>query len=215
MIINVRGTNGSGKTTVMKSLMGLATGQLNPVDWAHQEIDSPTKKDPQRRVTKHIEGVAFHLPNGSRLGIFGSYKNNCGGCDEFSWKGAHDAICEGILRASRMVEHVAFEGITVSSVYTRYVNLAQKCWEERGQKTHWLLLNPSLETCLQRIVARSGTTVTDRLRTNVGTKHQVVASFPAKIEELYREHPQVRQFLEYSVHADTPEAIAHAKSLVS
>lgn len=207
MILNIRGTNGSGKTTVTRSFFPDKENMSLPVVLAEQEIHSPTKKDPDRMVTKAVVGTL--CPHD--VMVIGSYRNNCGGCDEFSWKGAHDALCEAVLKAAREHEHVIFEGITVSSVFTRYVDLAERCYREAGQLTHWLLLNPPLETCLKRITARSGREADERMRKNVGTKHGVVAHFPEKLAERERSrlpHPS------WSVETDTSVAIRNAHDLM-
>ena len=84
MIINVRGTNGSGKTTVVKSLMEMSGPSAVPMTWATQRIHSPTQKDPDRFVDKDVCGDVYELPSGKTLGVLGTYHKKCGGCDEFS-----------------------------------------------------------------------------------------------------------------------------------
>lgn len=68
MIIQLRGTSGSGKTTAMREIIkGIA-----PLDqW--ESLSIPKRKKPI--------GYRYDLPNGTTVGLLGHYESTCGGCD--------------------------------------------------------------------------------------------------------------------------------------
>jgi hypothetical protein len=215
MILNIRGTNGTGKSTLARQYMG-----TEQVVLATQPIFSPTKKDPERWVDKQI--VASVNPADSTV-LLGRYTNNCGGCDEFSWKGSHDAMCEGILKAAGEYRHVVYEGMIISFIYGRYVELAKRIFQETGQSTHWIMLDIELEECLRRIFNRTGRAVDERMRNNVGSKHAVVQSLTPKLLEngdairigLGESEKAYEVPLSVSVHHDNESAAKMARELLS
>lgn len=201
MILNPRGTNGSGKSTIVRAFM---KPDAPLFEVCKQTLLSPTKKEPDRMKDYPI--IAQEGVNGTA--ILGSYRNNCGGCDEFSWKGSHDAMCDAIRILAKEYRHVIFEGITVSSVYTRYANLAEEIYMRDGMPTHWLLISPPLDTCLSRVEARTGRMRDERMINNVGTKHRVVESFPEKIDG----EPTLG--MTYSFHTDNEAAMDIARKAI-
>lgn len=172
MIVSIRGTNGSGKTTLAKSLL---SGEDLVRDLASMVVAAPVKKDPDRRLTKTVLGRV--TPDD--ICVIGNYRNRCGGCDEFSWRGAHDAIEESILLASKQHAHVVYEGLAVSGVFGRYHRLAEEC----DQETVWLFLFPPLGECLRRVGLRSGNGVTEKITKNVTSKYRAVQATHRKALE--------------------------------
>lgn len=204
MIINLRGTSGSGKTTVAKSFL---TEKTEKVVLVEDRIFSPTKRDPHRWVTQPITATITD----KGVALLGNYTNNCGGCDEFSWRGAHDKIEEGILEAAKNYEHVIFEGLIISGSYKRYRDLASKVKGQTGQRTHWMLLTTPLEECLQRIHKRSGREIDERMRYNAGSKWKPISELAAYMEA----DPDVdRAALSWTEHPDTEEATLFAHELL-
>lgn len=207
-LINIRGTHGSGKSTIARNLLShpavLDTGTAL---FAEDRVLSPTKANPNREVVKKINGVTANLHNSKAIALMGSYDNNCGGCDKFSWKGAHDSIVDGIVAASSAYDAVIFEGAIVSSSFGRY---AEACLRADLHPTFVYLLI-DVEECIARIGRRSGTQVSDRLTHNV-TK---------KAEHMVRQAETARQFaaenphrFDVEVFTDSSEAEKFIQSLV-
>lgn len=129
MLINVRGTSGSGKSTVVFELM--KRYKTTPLDLDAKERPSNYQID---------------LPNGEKLFVIGRYSTQCGGCD-----GIGDNL-EVMRRAEHYAKrgHVLFEGLLLSSTYG-----ALGAWSEQYKKRMvFAFLDTPLETCLERVNAR-------------------------------------------------------------
>lgn len=104
MIINLRGTSGSGKSTIVKELMG------------HY----------QHRVPMFVAGrqrpISYMLvdPNYNGLYVIGHYETACGGCDTIS---SLDQVYHYVTQAAGSGCHVLYEGIMASGEYQRCVKL--------------------------------------------------------------------------------------------
>jgi hypothetical protein len=134
MIINPRGTSGSGKTTIVRGFFDAATSKTSLGD-------NPKKPEGYDLV---IPGVHRHVY------IVGSYENVCGGCDGI---GTQDEVCERV-RAYAEFGHVVFEGLLVSASFARYAELDCEMKEKHGQNTIWAFLDTPLDVCLERINSR-------------------------------------------------------------
>lgn len=128
MIVNIRGTSGSGKTTLMRQFMD------HVGDWDQLMSENMRK----------VEGYRS-LPDGAFY-VLGSYANVCGGCDGIP---TQDAVCN---RVREYAKHgsVLFEGLLISHLYTRYLNLAR----EYPQGFAFAFLDTPLDVCLERVQAR-------------------------------------------------------------
>ena len=136
-IINIRGTNGSGKSTIVYEIMkkfgrvaynDKKTGKT----WAYR-IPQPHSK--------------------RRLYVLGRYTTACGGCDTFVTKNGVkgvDLVSEGLRKLSKLGD-VIFEGIIVSGVAGRWVDLAHEL-----EEAHFIfgVLDTPLETCIKRVKTR-------------------------------------------------------------
>lgn len=131
MIINVRGTSGSGKTTVVRGLMALAA-QTFP-------LGEKLKKPDAYVLT--LDRVA------QPLHIIGSYENVCGGCDGIP---TQDDICNRVRRYSAQ-GHVVMEGLLMSHLFGRYQALDR---ELQPIPYIWAFLDTPLELCLERVTQR-------------------------------------------------------------
>lgn len=138
MIVNLRGTNGSGKSTVPHTLIAQSKDarEVNLVGYT-------TEKGAERFV------VGYHLRD-LDLCIVGKYATACGGCDGVK---TQDLICAAVIAASRVATNVLFEGVIVSTLFSRYLTLA-KGFKKRGFT--WAYLDTPLKTCLERIQKRNG-----------------------------------------------------------
>jgi predicted kinase len=177
MLLNIRGTNGSGKTTIANSLM--LDERPEPVLMATQEVPAPTKRDPDRMRTREVWGTPCKY-NGI---ILGTYRKSCGGCDEFSWKGSHDGMVQAIMWGMRHYNHVIFEGLTVTSSYQRYVDLARFAKTHHGWFSHWIMLTVPVEECIRRVGARNNRETTERVVDNVTKKNKTVLNTVEKLKQ--------------------------------
>lgn len=142
MIINIRGTNGSGKTHLARQLIA---PDPTPVDlnW----YQAPTKKDPERKL--RVEGWGHP---GETLAI-GSYRQGCGGMDTIP---SFEIQQMAIICAQQLPvppQDVVCEGVLASTVAGSWLDFFKKCAPERGPILIAYLDTP-LELCLERITAR-------------------------------------------------------------
>ncbi len=136
-IVNLRGTNGSGKSTVAFALIeGAREIALAPYQ---------TPKGAQRFV------AGYHNP-ALDLIVVGPYRTQCGGCDGIATQAL---IKESVKLAARRAQHVFFEGVIVSTLYSGYRVLSDELRAE-GHHYSWLYLDTPLEVCLARIQTRNG-----------------------------------------------------------
>lgn len=134
MVINLRGTSGSGKTTVVRGIM--AKGDVIPL--------GGTAKKP--------EAYAIQLLGRERpVYAIGSYENTCGGCDAVS-PGTQDEICRRIRHYAALGD-VLVEGLLMSHLFSRYAMLDREL-HAKGIQYIWAFLDTPLDVCLQRVEAR-------------------------------------------------------------
>lgn len=133
--VNIRGTSGSGKSTVASRLI-----ERLVLD-GHENEQVKAVLGGRERVAGHQVGPVFFL---------GKYATDCGGVDSMSWKGAADDICD-LVHHKLQFGHVVFEGLMVSSWGTgRLLDL----WERCGKSVHVLMLTTPLEECLRSVNLR-------------------------------------------------------------
>lgn len=137
MIINLRGTSGSGKTWAVRRLMDLAAAQGTAAQPLNAEISKPNK----------ITGYRVGLPSGHPVYILGSYANTCGGCDTIK---TQDEVCDRVRHYATQ-GHVVFEGLLISHLFSRYQALDR---ELQPIPFVWAFPNTPLDVCLQRVQAR-------------------------------------------------------------
>lgn len=129
MIIQVRGTSGSGKSTVVKQVMSL------------------TGIDNWKPVYGVLRGVKRKKPLYYQYGhrvILGHYESPCGGCDTIgSAKQTYELIQD--YEASFRDRTILCEGLLLSE---------DTKWSSQLSNLHILYLVTSLEVCLDRICSR-------------------------------------------------------------
>src|SRR3990167_8582196 len=142
MIYNIRGTSGSGKTHLVRQLVEMYAGV--EINWGGDFT------------------LGYHLPR--NLLVLGRYdrKIKGGGVDNITGKvhkmyaaeggqgNSMDAIEKLVRDWVKNGYNVLFEGIIVTSVWGRWVNLAA------DESMHFLFLDTPLEVCYQRVLERSG-----------------------------------------------------------
>lgn len=133
MIISLRGTNGSGKSSIVTQLREQA------YDWAAAYgVLGPSKPEAYRLKLPKLQ---------RRLFVLGPYNTACGGCDAIQ---PYDLILELIPKYEKL-GHVLFEGVLVSSSYGRVGRLMEEYGYERAVMA---FLDTSLEQCIENVEAR-------------------------------------------------------------
>lgn len=128
MIISLRGTHGSGKSTVVKTLLN-----------RYNATEIPGEKKP--------DGYWFNIPWLTKpVHVVGSYRTACGGCDSIQ---PYSLIWPRV-EAYAEKGHVLFEGALVSSSYGNIGRSSEKF----GDEIVFAFMDTPLETCLKRIEAR-------------------------------------------------------------
>lgn len=138
MLVNVRGCNGSGKSTIPMMML-----QTDP-----ESFEVIWKYDGKERV------VATVFPKYQFLAI-GRYRTKCGGLDSLkSTQEIKDAV--DVLWDCNF--HILMEGVLASTVRGTYINLFQSMVYQHPITRQVTIFNiaPSLETCLERIQQRNG-----------------------------------------------------------
>jgi ABC-type dipeptide/oligopeptide/nickel transport system ATPase component len=137
MILNIRGTSGSGKSTAVRAIMALSTNIM------------PIKADPVILGKKRKNPLAYLMEcGGARVGVMGHYAADCGGCDTLP---NYELTFELIKERHRDGYHVLFEGLLVAHDKKQ----CKALWEWLGRKDFAILeLTETLETCLSSVRER-------------------------------------------------------------
>jgi len=125
-IVSIRGTHGSGKSTIVTKIM--AKYKATPLG-----------------AGKRPDGYAMALPTGEHLFVVGPYHTACGGCDAVQ---PYSDILPRIEEYAK-TGHVLFEGALVSSSYGTIGAALNGC-----PGATFAFLDTPLDECLRRIAAR-------------------------------------------------------------
>ncbi len=126
MIINLRGTHGSGKSTIVRNVMRRYAEAV------------PEFIAGRRRPI----GYRCALDGRRDLRVIGHYETPCGGCDTIP---SVDAAYEQIQAAAASGHHVLYEGIIIGHDVRRCAELRSV----HGYDVTVILLTTPLEDCLQ------------------------------------------------------------------
>jgi thymidylate kinase len=129
VIINVRGTSGAGKTTVVRSLMAQCP---------HQAILGVLG-------LRLPEAYELKLPRCEPVYIIGPYLTPCGGCDRI----LPFALIPTLIEKYAQQGHVLFEGMLIA---TCYGVIGQLLMETPDSTV--LFLDTPLDVCIARVKAR-------------------------------------------------------------
>lgn len=144
MIINIRGTSGSGKSTIAKKVMSLYRGP-------HIRYFEEGRRQPI--------GYACHRENsGKPLAVIGHYEIACGGTDTIS---GYEKIFALIRKAHESGMDVLYEGLLLSGD----VKWAAKLHED-GLPLLVIGLNVPIEVCLDAVNTRRHAKKPDALPVN-------------------------------------------------
>jgi hypothetical protein len=128
MLINVRGTSGAGKTTVVRALMALCPhkpiyGVLGP---------------------RRPEAYALMLPY--PVYVLGPYLTPCGGCDCVQ----PFALIPKLIERHAQRGHVVFEGLLLSTFFGEIGRLLMETYAD----SRVMFLDTPLDVCIKRVEAR-------------------------------------------------------------
>lgn len=147
MFINIRGTFGSGKTTVVRKLMEelLRRGAL----------DEPMIEPVERLANKNkFMGHRFAPITGLQKPVvfIGKYGHvACGGADGLSWKGAHEDI-EAFIKRNIDTCHIVLEG-SITSGGSRYNRIGTELKAQGINSIYFHMATPK-EVCVERVISR-------------------------------------------------------------
>ena len=130
MILNIRGTSGSGKTYATRSFKESCGEEIILRD--------------EGKIIAHM--VFYNLVP---VYFVGKYDNVCGGCDTIH---TQDEVCNRVRYFSQF-GHVIFEGLLISHSFMRYYSLFEEL-KKVGIPSVVARLDTPLDVCLQRIVQR-------------------------------------------------------------
>lgn len=139
-IINLRGTSGSGKSTVVRRVM--AAYQPGGIEYVHQD----GRRQPLAQRLFQLPTAIVNHYNGSRpLFVPGHYETPCGGCDTIK---TPDQVYELIRGAIAKGDDVIYEGIIVQDDTKRLLALHAE------YPVNVIELATPIEDCLAGIQAR-------------------------------------------------------------
>lgn len=163
MIIQLRGTSGSGKTTVVRKVMELYAARAN--------VKIPGRRRPLGYVLTHPHG-------GRPLAVLGHYETACGGCDTLP---SLDRIIELVRQSHAQGYDVLFEGLLISGETRRCIEL-----HKDGLPYEVLALRTDLQTCIDSVNARRREKDPERENVNPANteaKYKTVQSSMRKLQE--------------------------------
>lgn len=101
MIVNVRGCNGSGKTTAVRALLGINV-----------------------KIIRDVAPCPITLDESKEIALIGPYEEGkCGGCDRIK---TFALTQETIRCATERYRHVVFEGVIVSTVFGSWATFCRE-----------------------------------------------------------------------------------------
>lgn len=133
VVINIRGTNGSGKSTTVRRILN---------SFAFTEVK-------HGRVTCYEYESNAHGP--FKIAVIGAYKTATGGCDTIK---TQDEVCDLVRVYASQGWHVIFEGVVISTLHSRYSKLADELLAGYNTPTVFAYMDTPPERCLQNVKAR-------------------------------------------------------------
>lgn len=147
MIVNIRGTSGSGKSTIARQIMrcyGLSkeVTQENLATYVDVQLEL---KEGRKRPLGYVSEFPSDRP---RLFVVGHYETACGGCDTIAEK-QFDNVYALVRAFSDAGYDVLYEGLLISAESARAIQLKQD-----GYDVHVFGLDTDRELCLAGIRER-------------------------------------------------------------
>jgi hypothetical protein len=138
MVINIRSTNGGGKSSIVTTILDVYKGE--PILDDKGKIRGYLCKD------MLIPGMA----RPKDLRILGNYSTQCGGCDGIP---TQDQICD-LVREWAPLGNVLYEGLLISGLFSRYNSLTDELQSKFGTHSIIGFLDTPLQTCIERTLSR-------------------------------------------------------------
>ena len=164
MIIQIRGTSGSGKTTVMREVM------KGGGEWKKNYLEG--RKKPISYVSES-----------GRVAVLGHYEATCGGCDNI---GSAPKIYDQ-YQAHSDYQFVISEGLLLSED-TKWT----KQLLEEGKEVRIIFLTTETEECLERVRKRRREAGNDKPLKEDNTRNRVGVIERARQKLLALSHPNLR-----------------------
>tara|TARA_R110000803_G_scaffold210228_1_gene281507 strand:+ start:1412 stop:1999 length:588 start_codon:yes stop_codon:yes gene_type:complete len=136
MIINIRGTSGTGKSTLVAKLMANYPIISTDLEYVLGKRDVITERSKKKTV-------GYTLEKG--IHVVGRYETKCGGCDTIK---TQDQVFRLVDENANIHKHVVFEGLLTCNSYGRWKELANR------QDFFFLFLDTPISQCLEAVVAR-------------------------------------------------------------
>lgn len=152
-VINLKGTHGSGRTTLAMQMIELDSG--------HELVTIPG----------HMKPMAIYCPGFNFL-IVGRYLpgRKCGGCDALDSSATMKHVLTVLWRKQ---PHILFEGIIAASIKVPFLEFLTGKTTEFPRRVSFCFLDTPLEVCLKRISKRNGGKTFDQRI--VSSKHRLIA----------------------------------------
>lgn len=135
-LVNLRGTNGSGKSSVPFSFINTDS----------RAFELTYEFNGRNKV------LATVCPTFGWLFI-GAYRTKCGGLDGFK---GNDQTADTLEMVWNLPYNILMEGVISSTVYSTYSELFKKVNADNSRHVTIVTLAPPVETCLARIQIRNG-----------------------------------------------------------
>lgn len=135
MIINIRGTSGSGKTHLARQIMDQYATRV------------AYRREGRKQPIGYVYGRG---DQGRPLAVVGHYETTCGGCDTIP---KMEEIFELVRQSAEQGFDVLFEGLLISADVNRHVELHEWC-EANGHELMVLALTTPIDQCLDSVNAR-------------------------------------------------------------
>lgn len=137
LLVNIRGTNGSGKSTIPVSMKS---------DPDTYQVVRPYQGKPRKILTV--------FPNYGWVAL-GAYERQVGGLDGFPSKAFTEKVLQYALKKFPQY-NILMEGILASTTYSTYAELFRNVQEEWEVQPVIYYLMPPVEVCIERIKQRNG-----------------------------------------------------------
>jgi hypothetical protein len=159
MLINLRGTHGAGKSTVVRKL--LDANAARPIFGA---------------LGPRPEAYELTVAGEIKTFVIGPYNTVCGGCDAVQ---PYELICP-LIEKYAAAGHVIFEGALISSCWGA-VGLLMERWKREAIV---VFLNTPADECVRRVMARRQQRGDGRVfnPANLIQKHATIARLKQKLD---------------------------------
>lgn len=160
LLVNIRGTNGSGKSTIPIAMK-----------------DDPDMYEISKPYKGKLKKILTVFPNYGWVAL-GTYTRQVGGLDQFPNKAFTEKVLDYALK--KFPEYnILMEGILAATTYSTYADLFKRMQEKYKVQPVIYYLMPPVEICIERIKKRNGgkTFKEDLVRAKYGTMVRGIEKF--------------------------------------